>query len=56
MTKDEKTLRFLIEYAIEEGWPLWVKLPKRETSPKLSKMICDLIAANGLEIKDKEKG
>ncbi len=56
MTPNEKTLNFLIRYAIEEGWRHWTSLPKKEASRKLSKMICDLIAVNGLEIKDKDKG
>ena len=56
MTPAEKTLRFLIEYAFEESYPIWAKLPKREASRKFSALVLDLIAANGFDIRGQDGG
>ena len=45
--RHEDSIRYLIEYVIEEGWSLWRHLPKKEASGRISNMVYKLIIING---------
>lgn len=45
--KNEESIRDLVEYVIVEGYGLWTKLPKRDAARWISRMVYQMIIANG---------